>query len=147
MFGADEERNADYPAQPLAAVGAVVQRQGQVLLVCRGKPPAKGMWAIPGGKVKLGETLQQAAEREIMEETGIQIKAHEPIYTFEVIERDASGRVRFHYIIVDLMADYVAGEVRVGDDAADARWVSGAEFKSMAAARHTRELLQTLFGF
>ena len=85
-----------YPDFPRVAVGAVVFKDGKVLMVRRGKPPAKDQWAIPGGSVELGETLQDAAEREILEETGISIRAHAPFYTFEVIDRDEKNRVRFH---------------------------------------------------
>ena len=74
----------------------------EVLLVQRGKPPAKGMWAIPGGSVELGETLKEAAEREIIEETGFRIKAGEPVFSFEVIRRDDNGRIKFYYYIVNL---------------------------------------------
>ena len=84
-----------YPDSPLVAVGAVVFNQNRVLLVKRAKPPAQNQWAIPGGKVRLGETLQQAAEREIHEETGIIIRALKPIYTFDIIQKDRSGRIRF----------------------------------------------------
>jgi ADP-ribose pyrophosphatase len=86
-------------------VGAIVVRDSRVLLIQRGQPPSEGLWAIPGGRVELGETLQEAAEREIKEETGLTIRARNPIHTFDVILRDEGGRVRFHYVIVDLLAD------------------------------------------
>jgi ADP-ribose pyrophosphatase len=105
------------------------------------------LWAIPGGRIELGETLQQAAEREIKEETGVIIRAGEPILTFDLVERDPDGRVRFHYVIVDLAAEYVSGEPQPGDDAADARWVSVREFDNLALSAKTRELLNTRFGF
>jgi 8-oxo-dGTP pyrophosphatase MutT (NUDIX family) len=67
--------NTIYPDAPRVAVGAVVIYEKKVLLVLRGKPPAEGLWAIPGGSVDLGETLQMAAEREVLEETGLHVKA------------------------------------------------------------------------
>ena len=70
----------EYPESPVVGVGAVVIKGGKVLLVKRGVDPKKGLWAIPGGSLKLGETLQEGAEREIMEETGITIRAKEPVY-------------------------------------------------------------------
>ena len=129
------------------AVGAVVFKDNQVLLVRRGKAPSKGLWAIPGGSVDLGETLQAAAEREIFEETGIIIKARQPVCTFDVIGRDDAGRVRFHYVIVDLAADYVGGELRSGDDALEARWISPEDLKDLAVNERTRNLLMQRFDF
>ena len=129
------------------AVGAVVFKDGCVLLVRRGQPPAEDLWAIPGGSVEIGETLQEAAEREILEETGIQIRASKPIYTFDVIDRDAVGKVRFHYVIVDLAADYIMGEPAAGDDALEASWVSAKEINTLAVSAATLKLLKTKFGF
>ena len=137
----------DYPGNPRVAVGAVVFKEECVLLVRRGQPPAEDLWAIPGGSVEIGETLQAAAEREILEETGIQIRALKPIYTFDVIDRDAAGKVRFHYVIVDLAADYIRGEPVPGDDALDARWVSAGEISGLEVSTATLKLLKTRYGF
>jgi ADP-ribose pyrophosphatase len=137
----------EYPDQPRVAVGAIVFKDNQVLLVRRGKPPARDLWAIPGGSVEIGETLQRAAEREIFEETGITIQALEPVFTFDYIERDEFGCARFHYVIVDLTADYVRGEPRAGDDAADARWVSSQEMATLKISSKTRQLLKERFDF
>jgi ADP-ribose pyrophosphatase len=136
-----------YPNQPQVAVGAIVLKDDKILLVLRGKPPSENLWSIPGGRVKLGETLQEAAEREIKEETGLTICAREPIYTFDVVERDEKGRIRFHYVIVDLAADYINGEPRPGDDAIDVRWVSSRDAKSLKVSAVTRKLLNQRFGF
>lgn len=133
--------SGSYPAKPAVAVGAVVFHQRRVLLVKRSKAPSLGVWAIPGGSVELGETLQQAAEREILEETGITIRAGEPIFCFDAIEREASGRVKFHYVITDVLADYVAGEPIANDDALDARWVAAEELDDLNVSEITLELL------
>ncbi len=138
---------AVYPDAPRVAVGAIVFNDNKVLLVRRGKPPAEGVWAIPGGSVKLGETLQQAAEREILEETGVTIRAREPAYTFESIQRDDSGAIRFHYVIIDLNADYVDGEPKPADDALDARWFSPNDIQTMKVSEPTRNLLKDQFNF
>ena len=78
----------EYPDSPRVGVGAVVLREGRVLLVRRGVAPAQGLWAIPGGGLELGESLRAAAEREILEETGITIRAKEAFYIFDFIDRD-----------------------------------------------------------
>ena len=139
--------DGSYPTLPRVAVGAIVFKDNKVLLVRRGKPPAENLWAIPGGRVEIGETLREAAEREILEETGITIRALEPVYTFDVIEQDAGGRTRFHYVIVDLTADYIRGEPRAGDDAAAARWISSDELAALKVSSKTRQLLKTQFNF
>jgi ADP-ribose pyrophosphatase len=136
-----------YPDAPKVAVGAVVFKDERVLLVRRGQPPSKNLWAIPGGSVEIGETLQEAAEREILEETGIKIQAGEPVFTFDVIDRDGTGKIRFHYVIVDLAADYVTGDPQAGDDAAEARWVSAQEIDELQVSTPTLNLLKTKFGF
>lgn len=139
----------DEPSQclPLVGVGAVVFRDEAVLLIRRGRPPCAGEWAIPGGKVRPGETLQQAAEREIREETGITIRAGEPVFSFDFIENDAGGRLRWHYVIVDLEAKYLEGEIRAGDDASEAGWFRREELAGMPLHPKTRELLRRRFAF
>jgi 8-oxo-dGTP diphosphatase len=134
----------EYPDSPRVGVGAVVLREGQVLLVRRGTAPSQGLWAIPGGVLELGETLQKAAEREILEETGIIIRAGEPVFICDVCHRDDDGRVRYHYVIVDLAADYISGEVQGADDAMEARWVSSAELHELPVTKTTLKLLRQI---
>ena len=142
-----DKPEGSFPQRPVVAVGAVVFNGKRVLLVRRGQPPSEDLWAIPGGKVGLGETLQAAAEREIREETGVSIRALEPVYTFDHIERDKTGRIRFHYVIVDMRAEYLSGAIRSGDDAREARWVSADEIVNMTVSSRTRDLLHQQFQF
>jgi 8-oxo-dGTP diphosphatase len=135
---------SDYPDFPRVGVGAVVIKDSKVLLVRRGIPPSEGFWAIPGGHVELGETLQETAEREILEETRIVIKAGDPIYAFDLIERDDSGRIRFHFIVVDVEGEYVSGEPRGSDDALEARWLSWEEIKVLPVSLNTIKLLKAI---
>ena len=136
-----------YPDAPRVAVGAIVFNDNKILLVKRGHPPAEGIWAIPGGSVKLGETLQEAAEREILEETGLTIRAREPAFTFESIHRDDEGAIRYHYVIVDLLADFVGGEPHPEDDALDVRWVAPEELGNINVSKVTLDLLKDQFNF
>jgi len=126
------------------AVGAILIKDNKILLVKRNKDPSKGRWAIPGGSVRLGERLQEAVEREIREETGLIVKAGDPVYTFDFIERDKGGRIRFHYVIIDLAADLVGGELHPSDDAIDARWVSPEEIEEVEATESTKAFLRKI---
>lgn len=134
----------EYPDRPVVGIGAVVIRDGKVLLIRRGVAPGRGLWAVPGGSLELGETLQQGAEREILEETGITIRAREPIYAFDFFERDPDGRIRFHFVIVDLAADYIRGDVKGADDALEARWLAPGDLDHLPVSKNTRKLLQTV---
>ena len=142
-----ELSNTEYPEAPRVAVGAIVFKDDRVLMVRRGQPPGEDQWAIPGGSVRLGETLQAAAEREIMEETGITIRAGKAVYTFDAIVHDREGKVRFHYVINDLDAEYVSGEIQAGDDAREARWLTVDELNQLPLNPVTREVLRDLYQF
>jgi ADP-ribose pyrophosphatase len=124
--------NRVYPDAPRVAVGAVIIHQNKVLLVLRGQAPARGLWAIPGGSVELGETLAVAVEREVLEETGLQVQAGTVIHTFDAIECDDAGRVKFHYVIVDLLATAQdpGRPLQPSDDVLDAAWFSLAEVEA-----------------
>ena len=104
------------PGQPRVGVGAVLIHEGRVLLIRRGKEPLRGRWVVPGGTVELGETLEQALVREIEEETGLLVRPREVVAVFDRILGE-SGRVDYHYVIIDYLCDYVAGEARAGSDA------------------------------
>jgi 8-oxo-dGTP diphosphatase len=143
----DTNGDRQYPRLPQVAVGAIVIKDNRVLLVKRAKAPSDGQWAIPGGRVELGETLQAAAERELMEETGVKVAAGEPAYCFDAIVYDENRRVLYHYVIIDLKADYVSGEVQQGDDALEAAWISPEEIDNLPVNRTTRHVLKDVVGF
>lgn len=111
------------PAHPSIGVGAVLIHEGRVLLIRRGKEPLRGRWVVPGGTVELGETLEQALVREVLEETGLRVKPREIVAVFDRIHRDAD-RVDYHYVIVDYLCDYVSGEARAASDAEDVALVA-----------------------
>jgi 8-oxo-dGTP diphosphatase len=140
------DEGKSYPPAPRPAVGAVVVRGDRVLLVQRRDPPNADQWAIPGGSVRLGETLQAAAEREVLEETGVTVRAGRPVFAFDVVERDAAGAVRYHYVVVDVLAEHVSGEPRARDDALDAAWLSAQDLRRLPVNTATRELLRGLLG-
>lgn len=117
----------DYPTHPLASVLAVVIRDDRFLLVSRAHEPLRGFWGFPGGLVELGESVTEAARRELFEETGIDARPERLIDVFDVIDRDDEGRVRRHYILNAFLCRWQAGEARAGGDALQAAWFSLAE--------------------
>jgi 8-oxo-dGTP diphosphatase len=117
----------EYPPAPIVGVGAVIVRDARVLLVQRGNEPNRGCWSIPGGALELGETLAEAAVREVREECLVEIEAQGVLSTFDMIERDEQGRIRFHYVLIDVGARYVSGEAAAGTDALGVHWASAAE--------------------
>lgn len=112
-----------YPDAPRAGVSVLCHRDGHVLLVQRGRDPYEGCWSLPGGLIELGETLQDAAARELFEETGVTAVISEPVETFESIQRDADGRIATHFILSVFCGAYVSGEPLAADDAVAVEWV------------------------
>ena len=123
----------EYPEAPIVGVGAVVIDGTKVLLVRRGNEPLKGEWSLPGGAVELGETLQQGVVREVLEETGLVVvpagivDVLDRITQEEVVQDGASGRVRYHYVLVDFVCHVTGGALREGSDADEVRWVAREE--------------------
>lgn len=103
-------------------IGVVVLKGDSVLLVRRGKPPNIGSWTLPGGAQELAETTEQAARRELAEETGVTVGELHLVATVDNIRRDAAGRVQFHYTIIDYAAAWLEGEPIAGTDVSKAVW-------------------------
>lgn len=111
-----------YPDSPVVGVGAVVLRDGQILLVRRSNPPRRGQWSLPGGAQELGETVFEAARREVLEETAISIEVLGLVDVVDSVQRDEDGRVRYHHTLVDVFAGAASGDASAGGDAAEAAW-------------------------
>ena len=114
----------EYPEFPIVAVGVVVRKGNEVLLARRASHPGYGNWSLPGGVVELGETLKEAAARELREECGIEVEMGDLIEVLDRIIYDDDRRIRFHYIILDFAADYLSGDLCATSDVSDARWVA-----------------------
>jgi ADP-ribose pyrophosphatase YjhB (NUDIX family) len=127
-----------FPARPIVAVGVVLLDDGgpgggeRVLLVRRGHPPAEGAWTIPGGAVEVGETLEEAARRELREETGLAATLGPIVEVLDRVLQSADGRVAWHYVIIDFLGTAPEGTLAAGTDARDARFVPLDELPAIA---------------
>jgi 8-oxo-dGTP diphosphatase len=105
-----------YPERPIVGVGAVIVDDGKVVLIKRKYEPLQGQWSLPGGGVEIGETLEGAVAREMVEETGLDVMVGPVIEVFDRIMRDDEERVRYHYVLIDYLCWPIAGELRAGSD-------------------------------
>lgn len=119
----------EYPERPLVGVGGVVIEKGRALLIRRASEPLRGEWSIPGGMLELGETLEEGVARELLEETGLEVRVLDLIEVFDRIvykpNADAAGdagptRPRFHYVIADYLCERISGEHVAASDVTDA---------------------------
>ena len=111
-----------YPKNPLVGVGGVVIHRDRALLIRRGSEPLKGEWSVPGGMLELGEELAAGVQRELKEETGLDVEPLKCILVFDRIMREGE-RVKYHYVIVDYLCRRKRGRLRPASDVIDARWV------------------------
>jgi len=123
---------------PLVGVGVVLIEDGRILLIKRGREPGRGLWAVPGGKVRHGEPMRDAARREILEETGLIVEVGDVVWVGEFIE---DGH---HLVLIDFSGIRTGGELRPGDDADDARWVSLDEAAGYPLTLTMHDLVDTL---
>lgn len=131
-----------YPDRPVAGIGVLVWRGDELLLVERGRPPRQGEWSLPGGAQELGETLFEGAVREVLEETGLTVVPTGIVTAVDIIDRDADGRVRYHYTLIDIAAEWQEGEAVPGDDAAAVRWARLDEIDGLVRSDLTRRVIR-----
>ena len=120
-----------YPNRPYLAVSAAIFRDNKILIVRRGRPPARGVFTLPGGVVEVGETLNAALLREVREETALEIAPVGLAGEREVIVRDAEGRVERHFVILAFAARWLSGEAALNEELAEARWLKPAELAEL----------------
>jgi ADP-ribose pyrophosphatase YjhB (NUDIX family) len=126
-------------------VSAVIVRDGVFLAVRRAPPPMQGLFTLPGGGVEVGETLTQALVREVHEETGLTIEPVALAGTREVIGQDDSGRTERHFVILAFAARWVAGEPRLNEELAEARWIRPAELRELRTTEGLAEIVAAAF--
>ncbi len=121
----------EFPDRPWIGIGVVVFKGDAVLLVRRGKPPRMGEWSVPGGAQALGETAEATARRELLEEAGVLAGPLMLAAVVDALEREPGGRPRFHYTIIDFVAEWRSGDPVAGDDVTDARWFGPEELPGL----------------
>jgi len=139
MSNADNARI--YPTRPYLAVSAAIFRDGRVLIVRRGRPPAHGLYTLPGGGVELGETLEEAIIREVREETGLAIAPLALVGFREAIARDAAGRVERHFVILPFAARWIGGEIALSEELAEAHWRKPDELAGLKTTEGLAEIV------
>ncbi len=130
----------EYPERPIVGVGAIIFQDVRVLLVRRGNAPMRGEWSLPGGALEVGETLEQGVRREVLEETGLQVDPTAVVEVLDRIARDQSGRVQYHYVLIDFLCCITGGTASCGTDATELRWATLDELDTVAV--FTREVIQ-----
>jgi ADP-ribose pyrophosphatase YjhB (NUDIX family) len=135
----------DYPERPIVGVGALVWKGDHILLIRRGNPPRRGEWSLPGGAQDLGETVFEAARREVREEAGIEIRVTELVDVIDFIDRDPQNTLRYHYTLIDVLADYISGEATPGHDADAASWFTREEALMKVNWAETRRVIAKSF--
>lgn len=119
-----------YPLRPIVGVGAVIVLEGKILLEQRKNEPGKGKWSIPGGKVELGETPEQAVIRETKEETGLVVGNPVLIDVVSQVTLDENGKVKYHFVIIDYFVRLKSGKLEAASDAASLEWVTFGEVEN-----------------
>jgi ADP-ribose pyrophosphatase YjhB (NUDIX family) len=134
-----------YPDRPFLAVSAAIIRDGRVLLVQRARSPAAGLFTLPGGVVECGETLEQAIIREVWEETALTIEPLGLAGHREMIACDAQARVERHFVILSFAARWLAGEPRLNEELAAARWLRPDEIEGLETTAGLAEIVAAAF--
>lgn len=134
-----------YPQRPILAVSAAIIRDNRVLIVRRAKPPSEGFYTLPGGGVEAGESLHDAITREVMEETGIAIEPIAFAGYREAVRRDADGKVARHFVIMAFACRWLAGEPRLNEELAEARWLEPAEIAGLKTTDGLAEIVAAAF--
>ena len=134
-----------YPSRPFLAVSAAIIRDGKVLIVRRARPPAYGVFTLPGGGVEVGETLHAAIMREVREETALTIEPLGLAGYREAIGRDRNGKIERHFVILPFAARWIAGDVVLDEELAEARWLVPAELDGLETTEGLADVVRAAF--
>ena len=137
---------SNQPQFPRPGVGVVVRKGDganlRVLLIKRGKPPRAGTWSIPGGRQEIGETIRDAARREVREETGLDVEIAELLDVLDSITGHSRGGIAYHYTLIDFAADWTAGDPTPGSDAVETVWADPKDLDRFDLWDQTRRIIK-----
>jgi len=126
----------------MVGVGAIIVRNGKILIVKRKSEPGKGRWSVPGGLVELGETVGQTVKREVKEECSLDVEVDRLIDVVDSLTKDKEGNIKYHFVILDFFVKLKGGELKAGDDAEEAKWVPLEEVEKYNLTKTFREFLK-----
>jgi 8-oxo-dGTP diphosphatase len=142
----------EYPERPVVGIGGVVIDDGRALLIRRGSEPLRGRWSIPGGTLEIGESLQVGVARELLEETGLEVRVLDLIEVFDriYVQADDGGggtpeRPKFHYVIIDYLCERISGEARAGSDVTDVAFAREDELENYHLTEVATRVLRKAF--
>ncbi len=135
----------EYPMRPMVGVGAVIVRDGKILLVRRASDPGRGKWSIPGGLVELGESTYEALVREVKEECGLDVEVDRLIDIMDVIVRTDNGRIKYHFVVIDFLVKLKGGSLQARDDVLEAKWIPLDDVEQYDLTRTFRAFLKRNF--
>jgi 8-oxo-dGTP diphosphatase len=134
-----------YPERPFLAASAAIVRDGKILVVRRARPPANGLYTLPGGVVEVGETLIEAVAREVREETALDIEPVALAGFRETIVRDADSRVERHFIILCFASRWRAGDPVLNEELSEAHWLDPAELAGLPTTPGLADIVAAAF--
>jgi len=126
----------------MVGVGVLIRDEDRYLIVKRAAEPDAGLWSIPGGLVEVGEGTKEAAVREAKEETGLEVDIVDVLGVVDKIVRDDASRIKYHFVIIDYLAEPRSGFMRAASDALEARWVRAEELPNFDLTTTLVELLK-----
>jgi 8-oxo-dGTP diphosphatase len=142
----------EFPERPIVGVGGVVIEEGQALLIRRGSEPLLGEWSIPGGTLELGETLEAGVARELLEETGLEVRVLGLIEVFDrifsptgKISTEKESRPKYHFVIADYLCERISGEAQAGSDVTDVAFAREAELPQYHLTETATRVLRKAF--
>jgi 8-oxo-dGTP diphosphatase len=132
----------EYPTHPLVGVGGFIHRDGRVLLIKRRFDPNKGKWSLPGGLLELGEDPEEAAKREVREETGLEVSVEGLFQVANEVIRDDAGKVKYHFVLVDYLMTPLGDTIRLNEESEEFGWFEPSAVYGLDTTKNTKLIVE-----